>query len=143
MFRKRSRGSKLGGAAGAVIAAAFFLPWVRACGTEMTGYEIATNQHGNVEDPAVYWLTLAAGIFCMALFLLVKTSTARARLMAGIARLAAGLVGFLPLVNIWANVQQRGDSIEILQGAWIVVAGYVGVFLSFFVDLFGAADEPP
>ena len=50
MTRRQSSGARLGIVAGIVIVVAFFLPWVRACGTEMTGYEIATNQQGNVED---------------------------------------------------------------------------------------------
>lgn len=131
----RSVGSKLGAIAGLVILAGFFLPWVKACNRELTGYDIATNSTGMVEDAEFYWLTLAAGAFCLLIFAVLRTDTARNRIVAAVLRLSAGLIGFLPLLNIWYNVEQKGGMMEVLYGAWIVVSGYVGIALSFFVDL--------
>jgi len=137
----RSSGSKLGAISGLVIVVAFFLPWVKACNRELTGYDIATNSTGQVEDAWIYWLTLLTGAFCLLLLLLVRTDSVRARTSAAVARLVAGLVGFLPLLNIWYNVEQRGGAMEILYGGWVTVSGYAGIALSFFVDLFGPSDK--
>ena len=137
----RSGGSKLSSIASAVIVIAFFLPWVRACNRELTGYDIATNSTGQVEDAWVYWLTLVAPIFCLMLFAFVKNTNAASRIGTAIARLIAGIIGFFPLLNIWYNAQQKGGAMEILYGGWITVAGFIGIALSFFVDLFSSTDK--
>lgn len=132
---KRSSGSWLGGFSGFFVVIMFFLPWVRACGSDYSGYDLATSSR--VEEPWFYWLTLAAGIIVIALFLFVNTSDTRTRLRVAVLRLGVALLGFLPLVNIWYNVQERGSALEILYGGWATAAGYLGMFLSFFVDLGG------
>jgi len=137
----RSSGSKLSALVSVVIIIAFFLPWVKACNRELTGYEIATNSTGQVEDAWVYWVTLIVPIFCLMLFFFTKNTSAKSRIGAAIARLVAGLIGFLPLLNIWYNVQQKGGAMEILYGGWITVLGYAGIALSFFVDLFSSSEN--
>ena len=137
----RSSGSKLSAFASVVIIIAFFLPWVKACNRELTGYEIATNSTGQVEDAWVYWLTLIVPIFCLMLFFFIKNTGAASRIGAAIARLVAGVIGFFPLLNIWYNVQQKGGAMEILYGGWITVLGYAGLALSFFVDLFSSSEN--
>lgn len=141
MSNQQSNGSKLGAIAGFVIMIAFFLPWVRSCNADLSGYDIATNRTGMVQDAWVYWATLLAGAFCVVLFFLVKTPTVSSRIGAAVARLIAGLVGFLPVLNIWYNVNQKGGLMEILYGGWIMALGYLGVFVSFFVDLAGPPDK--
>jgi hypothetical protein len=137
MSYQRSAGSKLGGLAGTIITLAFFLPWIRACNRELTGYDLATNNAGpiTVEDSWVYWLALAAGIICVLMFLLLPTRNSSGRITTGTIRLIVGLVGFFPVLNVWYNVQQRGETIEILYGGWLIALGYAGVFLSFLLDL--------
>ena len=120
-----------------VITLAFFLPWVKACNSELSGYAIATNRTGRVEDSWVYWAALLAGLSCIAFFFLIKTNNPGGRIKAAVARLAVGLVGFIPILNIWYNVQQKGGAMEVLYGGWLVVLGYLGVFASFFIDLGG------
>lgn len=136
----RSSGSKLGSIASIVILFAFFLPWVRGCSREMTGFDIATNSTGQVEDAWVYWLTIIVPVFCLILFVFVKNSNASNRIGAAIARLVAGIIGFFPLLNIWYSAQKNGR-LEILYGGWVTVIGYAGIALSFFIDLFPSIDE--
>lgn len=138
---KRSGGSKLGAISSILILVAFFLPWVRACNSELTGYDIATNSTGQIEDAWVYWLTVIVPVFCLMLFFFVKNTSAASRIGTAIARLVAGLLGFLPLMNIWYNVQQKGGAMEILYGGWIILVGYIGIALSFFVDLFSSTPK--
>jgi hypothetical protein len=137
----RSSGSKLSSIASAVIVIAFFLPWVRACNSELTGYDLATNSNGRVQDAWVYWLTLIAPIFCLILYKFAKNTNVASKMGIAVARLVAGIIGFFPLLNIWFNAQQKGGAMEILYGGWITVAGYLGIALSFFVDLFSPTDE--
>lgn len=140
-MNNRSRGSKLSAIASIIIIIAFFLPWVKACNQDLTGYEIATNSTGQVEDTSVYWLTLLVPIFCLTLFFFVKNTGSANRIGTAIARLVAGLIGFLPLLNIWYNVQQNRGNMEILYGGWLIVSGYVGIILSFFVDLYSSTNH--
>lgn len=135
----RSTGSKLSALASVVIIVAFFLPWVRACSAELSGYDIATNSTGTVEEAWMYWLTLLAPIFCLVLFFFFKNSGKGDKKGEAAARLVAGLIGFLPLLNIWYNVQQKGGAMEVLYGGWITVLGYAGLILSSFLDLLSSA----
>lgn len=129
----RSKGSKLGAMASAVIIIAFFLPWVRACNRELSGFEIATNSEVHVEGAWFYWLALAAPILCLILFF--RKTDAAHRIGVAVTRLVAALIGFLPLLNIWYNAQQRGGALDILYGGWMTISGYAGLALSFFLDL--------
>ena len=45
---------------------------VQACGTEMRGYDIATNTAGLVAEAWQYWMVSAAGVLLITLFALVK-----------------------------------------------------------------------
>ncbi len=131
---QRSKGSKWGAIAGAVITMAFFLPWVRGCNMEVSGYEIATDTTGRIEQAWVYWACLLGGLTCVALFFRMKTSDRAHRMRAAWIRLIAGIIGGYPILNIWLNIRQQPNAIDILYGLWLVTLGYVGVIVSFFVD---------
>ncbi|MEW5987691.1 MAG: hypothetical protein AB1791_13745 [Chloroflexota bacterium] len=143
MFRKQSIGSKLGALSGLIITIAFFLPGLRACNTELSGYDLATGNTAPmiVEDPWLYWATPLAGLFCIVLLFLVRTDRSHLRIPTAAARLVAGIVGTVPLLNIWYNVEERGVDIEILPGGWLEVLGAVGILLSFVVDLRGSSEK--
>ncbi len=129
-----AKGSKLGAIAGAVITVAFFMPWVRACGIEPTGYEIASNQVRGVEDAWVYWLILLGGLACIVLFFWMKPTHEQIRRRAARLRLAAGIIGFIPVLNIWANIRHQEGKLDVLYGFWLITLGYIGVIWSFFID---------
>jgi hypothetical protein len=135
MSDQQSSGSKLGAIAGLVITIVFFLPLVKSCGTELSGYDLAMNRNGLVEASWMYWATLLAGSFCLLLYFVVKTGNAGSRISAAVARLVAGLVGLVPILNIVYNIRQKGGAMEILYGGWILALGYLGVFISFLIDL--------
>ena len=137
----RSPGSALGAIAGIVIIVAFFLPWIRACGTELTGYNIATNSNGMVEEAWQYWLVPASGLILVILFALLRTRTFGMKVSLGVARIIIGLLGFLPVLNVWRNVQDSRGVMEVLYGGWILVSGFALIFLSFIVDLFPIGDD--
>ena len=136
-----SPGSALGAIAGIIIIVAFFLPWIRACGTELTGYDIATNSNGMVEEAWQYWLIPASGLILVILFTLLRTRTFGTKVSLGVARIIIGLLGFLPVLNVWRNVQDSGGVMEVLYGGWILVSGFALVFLSFIVDLLPIGDD--
>lgn len=133
----RSKGSKLGAISSVLIIIVFFLPWARACNADLSGLDLATNSNGNVEDPWVYWLTLVAAIFCISLHFVVKRTDAATRIKVAIARLVAGIVGFFPLLNILYNA--RHGNLEILYGGYLTGLGYLGIGLSFLIDIFQPA----
>lgn len=136
-----SRGSKLGAISGVVITMTFFLPWVRACNQDLTGYDIATNRNGRVEDAWVYWLTLIAGLVCITLYQVIKPNSKSNMVKAGFIKLFIATIGFLPLLNIWINIRSRGGAMEVLYGGWLIVAGYLGVFISSILDFVDTAPE--
>ncbi|HZQ06563.1 MAG TPA: hypothetical protein VFD70_08280 [Anaerolineae bacterium] len=133
---ERSRGSKLAAIAGLVIVFAFFLPWVRACSLDLSGYDIASNRPGTVQDAWVYWLVPLGGIVCILLLFLIDTRESSARIAGAIIRLVTAVIGFFPVLALWLNVQQRGSGlVEILVGGYLTALGYLGIFVSFFIDL--------
>lgn len=142
MPKQQSRGSKLGAIAGLVITFAFFLPWARACNSNVSGLDLALDNTPGVyvESSWMYWLTLLGGIFCLALIFAVQTPPTKNRIKAAYARLAAGIVGFIPVLNIWANVSED-NRIEVLYGGYMTVLGYLGVFVSFFLDIKDSSEE--
>lgn len=129
-----TKGSKLGAIAGAVITLAFFMPWVRGCNMEVSGYEIATDTTGRIEQAWVYWACLLGGLVCVGLFFWMKTGERASRLRAAWMRLIAGILGGYPILNIWLNIREQPSAVDILYGFWLVTLGYVGVIVSFFVD---------
>ena len=137
----RPLGSSLGAVAGAIIIMAFFLPWVQACGTEMTGYDLATNSSGLVEEAWQYWLVPATGVLLVIFFALFKTHGFGSKVGLGIGRLVVGLLGFLPVLNVWRNVQQKNGAMEVLYGGWILIIGFTLVFLSFVLDIIPFGDD--
>lgn len=135
---EQSSGSKLGAIAGLLITVGFFLPWVRACtGIELSGYDLAADsKHLGIQDSWVYWATLLAGLVCMSLFFLKRTDHKAARLEAAWTRLVVGVIGALPIISLWYKVQKEGEGLlELLGGGWITLGGYLGIVVSFFMDI--------
>lgn len=118
-----------------MIVIAFFLPWVESC-QALTGYDLATNQTGQVQSPGIYWLVPLVGIVCVVLFLFLGSDAIPSRVVSALIRLVAGVIGALPLYNLWLNVNRRHGALSFLYGWWIVVVGFVGVFLSSLLDFF-------
>jgi hypothetical protein len=141
VMAQQSSGSKLGAICGLVVTLAFFLPWTRACGAELSGYDIAADSTGLVQDAWLHWATILAGLFCIALFFLVRTNSARTRIQAAVARLIAAFVGFFPMLKIWYYAKQEGIAIELLYGGWLTILGYLGILVSSFTDLKESADS--
>lgn len=140
---KRSGGSKLGAIAGLIITIGFFLPWIRACNViNVSGFDLATDkEHLGIQNSWLSWVTLLAGSACIILYLLANTDTKIKRIKIAAARLSAGILGVLPVINLWYKVHQEGQGVvEFLFGGWITLAGYLGILLSFVVDL---ANDPP
>lgn len=105
-MKQKSPGSKLGAIAGAVLVLSFFLPWVRACGRDVNGYALATSQ-GVMESPWLIWLIVVAGVFCILLYFVARSDTARARTGSAAARLIAVLLGLWPLLNLRDEIAAR------------------------------------
>lgn len=131
---RQSKGSKWGAIAGAVITMAFFMPWFRACNTDISGYDLASNRISGVDNAGLYWVVLLGGLACIALFFLLKTPDRASRMRSAWLRLVAGLAGGFPIFNIWLKVPEQPDAIDLLYGFWLVTLGYVGVIVSFFMD---------
>ena len=135
MFDRQSKGSKLGAIGGLIVVIAFFLPWVRACGTDVSGYAMATNSTGMIRDSWLYWIALLAGLACVGLFFLAYTDSPLPRIRAAIGRMVAGGLGFLAALAVWGYALTEKGMVTILFGLWIVTLGYVGIIVSFFMDI--------
>ena len=135
-----AKGRGLGMVASLVVLVAFFLPWVQACGVEMSGYDIASDQSGFISNNWIYWLTLLAGIGCLLLSLANTGQKPVAQ-----AKLVLAGIGAIPLLNIMANLSQMSgnqgpqamqaifDTIRI--GGWLTLAGLAGIIISAMMDM--------
>lgn len=135
-----AKGRGLGMVASLVVLVAFFLPWVQACGVEMSGYDIASDQSGFISNNWVYWLTLLAGLGCLLLSLAsteLKTAAWGRLILAGL--------GALPLLNIMGNLSRLagGQANQAAQaifetiriGGWLTLAGLAGIIVSAMMDM--------
>lgn len=134
-----SKGTQWSIWAALIVVIAFFLPWVRACGTDLSGLELATNKMGNVQDAWVFWATLLAGLVCLALAFLSRPEKRGEKVRNAYIRLFAAAIGATPLFTILLNALQRRGVFELLYGWWLTVAGIVGLLVSAMLDLF----QPP
>jgi hypothetical protein len=134
-----STGPKWSIVASLLVILAFFLPWVRACGADLSGLDLATNKIGNVEDPWAFWLTLLAGLICLALTVFSRPKNRAGRTRNAWLRVCGGAFGAVPPLTILWNVLQRQDILELLYGWWLTVVGLAGILVSAALDLF----QPP
>jgi len=134
-----STGTKWSIVASIVVILAFFLPWVQACGADLSGLDLATNKIGNVEEPGAFWLTLLAGLVCLALAVFSRPRNRAGRTRNAWIRLFTGAFGAGPPLTILWNILQRRGLLELLYGWWLTVAGLAGILVSAALDLF----QPP
>lgn len=138
MSSQRSPGSKLGVASGIVLIVAFFLPLIGLCGTTYTGYAI----FADAENFEYGWLLGAvpmAGLFCLGMFLLLRTDTADVRFKSAVLRLSATLTSLVPFAYLTYQVLKR--SFELLWGWGVMAMGFLGLVISVVMDLAGAPRE--
>ena len=117
---------------GLILVVGFFLPWVKACGADFTGLDIATNKYGNVEGAQLYWLVLIAALIAIGVVgfeLLLR----RASIMSLIVGLASSVISGLPLLAIWANVAERKGVMEPRGGLYLSSLGALGMAISALV----------
>ena len=134
-----STGTKWSVWASLLLILAFFLPWVRGCGADLSGLDLATNKMGNVEDPWAFWLTLLAGLVCLALAVFSRPGNRAGQTRNAWIRLFVGALGAGPPLTILWNVLQRQGILELLYGWWLTVAGLAAILVSAALDLF----QPP
>jgi hypothetical protein len=143
MPANQSKGSKVGMISGIVILIAFFLPWVRACGRDLSGYDLASDP--TIDGHAFYWVAFLGGAACVALYFLIKTDNAQSRMQAARARLIVAIIGALPVLNVALNLtkEEVRGLVEITLGGYLIALGYLAAIASFFVDRSAAAEEQP
>lgn len=120
--------------AGLALILGFFLPWVRACGTDLTGLDIATNKYGNVELAQAYWLVLIAGLVAVlaAGFELLRRRPSLVSLVVG---LVSSVVSGLPLLVIWTNISERKGLMQPRGGLYLSSCGALGMAISALLGL--------
>lgn len=131
--QQRSNGSRWGTIGGLLITIGFFTPWVRACGQDMSGYDLASSK-GILENPEMFWLVLLVGLFNLVL-VIIKTDNALLRFLTAILRLGSGLVGCLPFLFLWVTTDIPFQELDYRVGGYLTGIGYLGVLLSFFVEM--------
>jgi hypothetical protein len=117
---------------GLILVLGFFLPWVKACGADFTGLDIATNKYGNVEGAQLYWLVLIAALIAVGVVgfeLLLR----RVSIMSLAVGLASSVISGIPLLGIWANVAERKGAMEPRAGLYLSSLGALGMGISALV----------
>ena len=123
----RRLGSNLSLFGALVVLIGFFLPWVRACGTEMSGWDLATNRYGNVETAPLFFLTPVC-----ALVVLVLVASERRRPRSGrtvpVVNSILSVIGSYSICAIVVNVVDNRP-IDLLLGFWGILAGLMSMFV--------------
>ena len=135
----KSRGSKLGAIAGVFLTFGFFMPWLRACGTSVSGYDLATSEF--VDYGPQFWGVALTGLLYIALLWFLRSENAGGRLLAGLIRLGAGVLSILPIARFLNDIDffdylGNSDILQAVQpGGWSVLIGYLGAGASVLIDL--------
>jgi hypothetical protein len=119
---------------GIVILVGFFLPWVDACGRQLSGYDLANEPL--MDNHSLYWLVFLGGAACVALYFAFRGTDATSVARASTARLIASLIGVAPIVNLAVNLSSNENPglVTVMYGGVVVALGYIGAIVSFFVD---------
>ena len=109
---------------GLIIIVCFFLPWIRACDTNITGLQLATDE--DMGDPII-WLILIIGIIILVGFFTLKEKSR-------ILTIISSVAGFMLLLWKILVPISKGEMREL--GLGILAGGY-GTILGLILALLG------
>jgi hypothetical protein len=109
---------------GLIVIICFFLPWIRACDTEISGLQLATD---NDIGESIFWLILIIGIVIVGGFFVLKERSKLTTIISAIAGL---------LILLWKILVPvlKGEGKEL--GLSIQAGGY-GTLLGLILSLLG------
>jgi hypothetical protein len=110
----------------------FFMPWLRACGFEFSGFDLATNSTGSVENSQLYWIPLLAGLVGLVVGIALLRAMAENARSLGIVALGASLLGILCLIALFAQIYSQVEPeyrafYQVLPGAVLTLMGLLGL----------------
>jgi hypothetical protein len=113
---------------GLLVVLCFFLPWVRACGVNVTGLQLASD---NEIGDSTYWLVLICGIAIAGSFYFARNISKFIAILGSIAGLA---------LLIWKIIVplSKGESQEV--GISLQIGG-IGTILGFLLSLIGGTTK--
>lgn len=103
----------------------FYLPWVKACGVKVSGYQLASDE--DIGEP-IYWAILICGILILGAYFLAKKPRALVILSA--------IVGLLVMLIKYFRLITQSEGREL--GLTLEVGGYgtiIGLILAFIGGL--------
>lgn len=112
----------------------FFLPWVRACGFEVSGLDLATNKTKGVDWPWIYWATLIAAGISLAIATSRPESQRQVTKNLWLKLILVGLGAIPPLIILKYTLENK-DTFKLLYGWWVVMTGLVGTALATLREL--------
>lgn len=114
---------------GILVIICFFLPWIRACEVDITGYQLATQEEFG---DSVYWVVPLIGLFILVGFFGLRE---KARIIA----VLSSIGGFAFL--LWKILIPifKGEAKEL--GISLQIGGF-GTILGFLLSLIGGARKP-
>lgn len=109
---------------GLIIIVCFFLPWVRACGIDVSGMQLSSDK--DIGDPSI-WLILICGIAIVSGYFFIQHKTK-------VIAIVSSIVGLFLL--IWKIIVpfSKGEAREV--GLSIQIGG-IGTILGFILSLIG------
>jgi H+/Cl- antiporter ClcA len=116
---KRSRVALIGGL---IIVVCFFLPWTKACGVKVSGFELARDSMFG--DP-VFWVVLASGLLIAGGILLAKRPT----IVVILSTIAGAFVLLFKLIVPLLRGQGRELDMSLEIGGYGTILGYILAFI--------------
>ncbi len=132
---KKSRVALVGGL---IIVVCFFLPWTKACGVKLSGYELARDSMFG--DP-IFWVVLASGLLIAGGVLSAKRPTA----LVVLSTLTGAAVLLFKLIVPLLRGQGKEVDLSLDVGGYGTILGYILAFIGCLEkpEPKSAPDPPP
>ena len=115
-------GTRLSVLGALVILVAFFLPWVRACGAPMSGWQLATDPM--IQGKEQFYLTPMAAVLALLFIGWAMSRSAVVRGQVGRIVFLLATVAVLPALDLLYSAYTRGRGIlEPMYGLWLTLTG--------------------
>jgi len=134
-------GTRVGMIGALVVLVCFFLPWVRSCGGDQSGLDLATSPY--VEGNLLFFLTPLTALLVLGLLGWANNRGLFVRMQAGRISLVLTAPGLVPVLDLFFMAYTRAEGLlQPLYGLWATLVSQLMMLAGAVVDMQAAVAVP-